>query len=60
MANAELREWRKKAHAVIDPLWMEKGLKRKEVYGTLRNHFKRDIHIGSSDIQTCKEIVKLF
>lgn len=60
MANKELREWRMKTHAVIDPLWKEKGWSRKGVYTYLRKVFGRNIHIGESDIETCKEIISKF
>ena len=60
MANKELREWRVKAHAVIDPLWKEGGIPRKEVYALLKEKLGRAIHIGESDIETCKEIIKSF
>lgn len=59
MANAELREWRKKAHNRIDPFWKNGDLTRAEVYGFLKEHFGREIHIGESDIETCKRIVAI-
>lgn len=59
MANKELREWRMKAHAVIDPLWREKGWNRNSVYKYLRKVFEREIHIGESDVETCKKILTL-
>jgi len=57
MANKELREWRHKAHLVFDPLWQKWGLKRDEAYKILDTFFKREIHIGSADIETCKKII---
>ena len=60
MANHELREWRKKTHKVIDPLWKHNGMKRPEVYLMLDKHFGRQIHIGNSDIKTCQEIINLY
>jgi hypothetical protein len=33
LANAELREWKKKAHAAFDPLWMKKLEKRRQERG---------------------------
>lgn len=59
MANKELREWRKKAHAVIDPLWKNNGMKRREVYLMLKRKIGREIHVGESDIETCKEICRV-
>jgi len=57
MANAELREWRKKAHAVLDPLWRSGGWQRKAVYSKLKYIFGHEIHIGESDIQKCQNII---
>jgi hypothetical protein len=59
MANRELRQWRIRAHAVIDALWKEKGWSRKGVYRYLRKVFGQEIHIGESDIDTCKKILTL-
>jgi len=58
MANKELREWRMKAHAVIDPLWRTGKIKRRDVYYQLEQRFGRGIHIGESDIEICKEIIE--
>jgi len=60
MANKELRGWRIKAHAVIDPLWRNGEMKRHEVYKMLADEFGRVIHIGESNIRTCKEILIKF
>jgi len=57
MANKELRQWRMKAHAAIDPLWKSKQWSRGKVYKTLSDMFGREIHVGKSDIETCKEII---
>ena len=58
MANKELREWRKKAHAVIDPLWRSGKMKRWQVYRALSDSFGKQIHVGESDIETCKKIIE--
>jgi len=60
MANKELREWRRKAHAVIDPLWKSGGMKRKDVYYQLNKKFGKWIHIGESDIETCQKVIEYF
>lgn len=60
MANRELREWRMKTHAVIDPLWRSGKMTRRHMYKTLNNTFNKEIHIGESDIETCKKIIQLF
>lgn len=59
MANKELRQYRIKAHAVFDPLWREKVMSRKSAYRFLERYFGKFIHIGESDIETCKQIIKL-
>ena len=59
LANKETRDWRKKAHKVFDPLWKSKRMTRQKAYGVLESHFRCVVHIGESDINTCKEIVEL-
>ena len=58
MANKELRDWRMKAHNVVDPLWRSKKHGRGYVYAMLRDFVGRGvvIHIGESDIETCRLI----
>lgn len=58
MANKELRNWRMAAHAAIDPLWREGKYKRRTVYLRLEEAFGKPIHVGESDIETCKDIIK--
>ena len=60
LANAELREWRRRAHAAFDPLWQSGGMKRPEAY----RHMQRlldispeEAHIGSFDIDRCKQLI---
>ena len=57
MANRELRFWRMRTHASLDPLWKNGSKRRAEVYIMLNKHFGKEIHIGESDIQTCKNII---
>lgn len=57
ITNKEGREWRKKAHALFDPIWKSGKMSRDRAYDLLNNHFKREIHIGESDIETCKDII---
>jgi hypothetical protein len=57
MANKELRGWRVKAHAAIDPIWKREILTRGQVYAELKKHFNREIHIGESDIAMCQAII---
>lgn len=57
MANRELRGWRQKAHKAFDPLWKEGWMTRSEAYQYLSHHFGKDMHIGESDIDTCRMII---
>ena len=68
MANAELREWKKKAHAAFDPLWarkakregISKGKSRRAGYKWLSGQLGiPKCHIGSMDIKTCQRVVEL-
>jgi len=59
MANRELREWRIKVHGYIDPLWKTGRMNRREVYQKLADHFGKIIHIGESDLETCKKILEI-
>lgn len=59
MANAELREWRKKAHFVFDPLWKDRKHKRRhQLYSEISRHFGKEIHIAESDVEMCKQIIE--
>ena len=59
MANTELRSFRVLAHSKIDPLWKNGDMSRKDVYKMLKDKFGKEIHIGESDIETCKLITNL-
>lgn len=61
LANAELREWKKKAHEAFDPLWQQ-GIfeSRNDAYGWLSDFLKLPIeytHIGMFGVDTCKKVV---
>lgn len=58
LANKELRQWRTKAHEAMDPLWQSGYITRKELYSILNRVFKHEIHIGGSDLQTCKDVIR--
>ncbi len=62
MANKELRQWRMKAHAAIDPLWKpdEEGgryISRKGLYRYLSEKFGYEVHVAQSDVQQCAAII---
>lgn len=62
LANAELREWKMKAHAVFDPLWKTGTMKRKEAYKHLAGLLgisPGDTHIGMFDVDMCKKVIEV-
>lgn len=58
MANKELRYWRIKTHEKIDGYWKANICTRSRIYKILKQIFKGEIHVGSSDINMCKAIIK--
>jgi len=59
MANKELREWRRKVHAKIDPLWRSKEIGRKTLYSIISKELGKQYHTGEADIETCKKVLEL-
>lgn len=69
LANAELREWKSKAHAAFDPLWKRKmasGVKKREArgagYAWLADQLgikHEDCHVGMFDVPTCQRVVEI-
>jgi len=62
LANAELRDWKMKAHAALDPMWISGYAKRWVAYAWLANALgiKKDAcHIGLFDVDTCKRVIAL-
>lgn len=60
MANAELREWKKKAHAAFDPLWKVGPFSRSQAYRLLQELLSMtedEAHIGNMGIEDCKSLV---
>ena len=60
LADRELREWKKKAHAAFDPLWKYCGMPRNEAYQWLADKLSipRDqCHIGMFNIEMCQKVV---
>lgn len=58
MANKELRQWRQAAHYHFDALWKIDGMKRKQAYQVLSDHFGHRVHIGASDKDQCRAIIE--
>src|SRR4051812_45712379 len=57
MANKELREWRMKAHAAIDPLWRGGRMKRGTLYARLNDFLGKETHVGEATVDDCKAII---
>ena len=57
LANAELRELRKQAHALFDPLWKSGKMKRKEAYKYLQENTGVK-HISWTDVESCKKVIE--
>lgn len=64
LANAELRYWKKAAHAAFDPLWQWGEFKgrRNAAYKWLAEKMglsHNKTHIGMFDVSQCKQVVKI-
>lgn len=58
MANASLRKMRQHVHSVLDPLWKSGKYTRGKIYQMLQDAFGEPVHIGESDVEKCKEIIR--
>jgi ssDNA-binding Zn-finger/Zn-ribbon topoisomerase 1 len=56
MANKELREWRKKAHAVFDSLWKTGKITRKAAY----NKLMLKLGLSKMSVDQCKKLIAAF
>lgn len=62
LANAELREWKKKAHAAFDPIWKNGHMDRTTAYAWLSEKLcieKELCHIGMFDVIECKKVIQV-
>ncbi|EJN06451.1 zinc-finger-containing protein [Herbaspirillum sp. YR522] len=70
LANAELRDWKIKAHAAFDPLWKAKMARdactkskaRRAGYKWLSEQMEMPIkrtHIGYMSVEECKKVVEI-
>ena len=59
LAKKDLRQARKKAHSVIDPLWQSGKYKRRTIYIRLEEAFGKQVHVGDTETpEECEEIIK--
>ncbi len=64
LADAELREWKKRAHAAFDPIWQYGRFRRKRnaAYAWLAGKMglaKEETHIGMFDVSQCKQVIQI-
>lgn len=62
LANAELRRYKIKAHALFDPVWKSGNMPRAEAYKWLAESLNipaKDCHIGEFDIELCKKVIEI-
>lgn len=60
LANAELRVWKQRAHAVLDPLWKRGPSRigtREEVYALASKFMGYSIHIGQLNVEECQRLI---
>lgn len=59
LAKKDLRDARKRAHAVIDPLWKSRKYRRQRIYAELSRAFGYTVHIGETKTpDECDAIIK--
>jgi len=64
LANKELREWKKLAHAHFDPIWRYGRFmgRRTDAYAWLSEQMglpRQETHIGMFDVALCRRVVKI-
>lgn len=64
LANAQLRYWKKRAHASFDPLWKYGRFKgsRNAAYAWLAKSLNlpvEETHIGMFDVGMCKRVIQI-
>ena len=64
LANAELRKWKKLAHAYFDPIWQHGRFKKRrgDAYKWLSEQMKLPVsetHIGMFDVEQCRQVVSI-
>ena len=61
-ANATLRAARNEAHRLFDPMWKQRGMKRKEAYAWLAAKLGIPFdacHIAMFDLEACRRVVEV-
>lgn len=61
-ANAQTRQARKNAHAVFDPMWNGRRMRRRDAYAWLAHGLGikyEDCHIGEFDTAMCQRVIEV-
>jgi len=61
LANAELRDWKMKAHAVFDPFWKGGLMNRRKAYKMMQQILgvsKAEAHIGMLNVEQCQALIQ--
>lgn len=62
LADAELRDWKKKAHDAFDPIWRTGRMKRNAAYAWLAQKLgidAKEAHIGMFDSAQCIQVIQI-
>lgn len=62
LANAELREYKQRAHAAFDQLWKRRYMRRNEAYRWLSAQMELtedETHIGMFDVPNCRKAITI-
>ncbi|MCY7484311.1 zinc-finger-containing protein [Paenibacillus alvei] len=62
LANKQLREYKKAAHAAFDPLWKSGEFYRQQAYAWLSKQMglpRYQTHIGMFDVEQCKRVIEI-
>ncbi len=60
LADAELRKYKKAAHAAFDPIWRRTQITRRDAYKWLAEQLgisEEETHIGMFDVNRCKQAI---
>ena len=60
LADAELRKYKKAAHAAFDPIWRRTQMTRRAAYKWLAAQLgipEQETHIGMFDVAQCKQAI---
>lgn len=62
LANAELRKYKRTAHAAFDPIWQSGRMRRNAAYTWLSERLgipREETHIGMFDVDRCKQVIEI-